>query len=201
MIHTEIRTTLARLELCSSASCQAFDPNGGAHETEHPGGKRPPGPESTAAEWYRRRLHALDAGHPRRVNNKHDVKVRDSYEHLLSDARSELQAITGRTDTAPRARISQLDTEQGLEHAIREDAPGEPADEVAGRLNVSIFIVRRVYVELGLDPHDGLPIGDGGSLREQALDMGERRFTVRQISMYLKVPKSTVHDWLRRQAA
>lgn len=206
---TQLRITLAQLELCSSAPTTTYDPNGVAGE---------PGTDIPTVNpphlRYRKRLTGVTRGLQRRLDaaeaeGNHDqrtteqAKARDWAHHarvqILHDARAELRHLTGRDGQPPARRTAELDTTTGIEHVIRQEAPGKPADTLAANLNISIFIVRRIYIADGLDPHDGTPIGDGNSPRERAIQMRDR-FTIRQIALVLKVPKSTVHDWLRRAA-
>ncbi len=199
-IHTEIRTTIARLELCSTASVQAYNPSGGP-SSEHPGGRRPPGVSFTAADWYRHRLACLDAGQPRRIKNECDVKVRDTYEQLLGDTRDELAAITGRTEKAPERRVGKLDTEQGIDAAVKEDAHGKPAEQVAASLGLSVFIVRRIYVAEGLDPHDGHELSTERQDRElEVARLAEQGMGERQIGLALRLARGTVRKAMGKAA-
>ena len=201
----EIRTVLARLELCSSAKTQTFNPGGGRSTDEHPGGKRPPGAAFTADEWFRYRLYDLDHGRPRRVPRKpgDNIKTRDTLELLLRDARAELAALTGRTEKQPRKRAALLDNDKGVEQAVLEDAPNKPAEQIATRLGVSVFLVRRIYITAGLDPHDGTP-RDGVTDSEKqakAREMADKGYTQRGIALVLEVNQATVSRWLGRHAA
>lgn len=203
-LHREIRTTLARLELCSSAKTQTFNPSGGRSTDEHPGGKRPPGGYGEDG-WYRDRLHDLDHGRPRRVPKTpgDNVKVRYSYTLLLGHARAALETLTGRDGKSPVRHTAQLDTDKGTEDAVLEEAHGKPADQVAIKLDVSRFLVRRIYIAAGLDPHDGTQ-RDGASDTEQqarAREMAANGQTQKQIAFSLKVNQSTVSRWLGRRAA
>jgi hypothetical protein len=203
-LHTQIRTTLARLELCSSAATQAFNPGGGRNTDEHPGGKRPPGGYG-ADSWYRARLTDLDNGHPRRVPREpgDNIKVRDTYQRLLNDARAELASITGRNDKAPGRHVAKLDNDQGIQDAVLEDAPGKPAEQVAVKLGVSRFLVRRIYITAGLDPHDGTRRDTATDTAQQARArlMAANGQTQKQIAFSLNVNQGTVSRWLNRCAA
>lgn len=200
MATDDLRTLLARLELCSTAPAAKLDTDGG-HSSEHPGGKRPPGTTTTAADWYRYRLHLLDQGRPRRVDDGQGGKVRDTYERLLSDARRELEQITGRTDRAPERRTAPMDTREGVQQAARQDAPGKPADQVARQFGVTEFTVRRWYVEWQLDPLTGEALSDAREDRSAevarlaAQGMGER-----SIALALGIARGTVRKALGKAA-
>lgn len=200
----ELRTVLARLELCSTASTQAFNADGG-HTTENPGGKRPPGVNSTAADWYRWRLRLLDHGRPLRVDGDHGGKTRDTHDRLLADARRELEQITGRTDRAPQRITVVMDTREGVKTAAEQDAPGKPADQIARQFGVTEFTVRRWYVEWKLDPLDGASLTDRDAEDEadlivRAREMARRGMTQKQIAMRLGKSQPTVSRYLRRAA-
>jgi hypothetical protein len=201
-LHREIRTTLARLSLISEASTQSFDSNGG-RSCENPGGKRPPGSSKTADVWYRDRLTDLDAGHGRRVPKERgsNVKVRDTYERLLGDARDELAQVTGRTEKAPERKGHKMDTKQGVQDAAFEDAPGKPADVIARQFGVTVFTARRWYVGWALDPRDGSVVGgeaeDEASLIVRAQEMARRGMTQKQIGKVLAKSQPTVSRYLR----
>lgn len=190
-----LRTILARLELCSTASTQSFDADGG-HSTENPGGKRPPGAAFTAADWYRWRLHLLDLGRPLRVDGEHGGKTRDTHERLLDDARRELQQITGRTEKAPQAAKA-----MDVKRIAQEDAPGVPAGRLADRLGVSSFQMTRWYVDWQLDPLTGEALSDAKEnrgaevARLAAQGMGER-----SIALALGVARGTVRKALGKAA-
>jgi hypothetical protein len=206
---TQLRIVLAQLELCSSAPTTSYNPDGTASEssadlpTVNPPHLRYRQRLTGVAQGLQRRLDAAEAEGNHNQRHAEQAKAHDwahqARVQILKDARAELKHLTGRDGQPPARRTAELDTTTGIEHVIREEAAGKPADTLAAKLNISIFIVRRIYIAEGLDPHDGTPIGDGNSPRERALQMRDR-FTIRQIALILKVPKSTVHDWLRHAA-
>jgi transposase-like protein len=199
-LHTAIRTTLARLELVATASAMGYDKSGG-RSCENPGGKRPPGDGFTADQWYRARLKDLDAGHGRRVDGEHGGKVRDTYERLLGDARKELAALTGRTDTAPTKREAPMDTPDGVKAAAKDDAPGKPSSVIARQFGVTEQMALRWYVEWERDPQDGQPLTT--EAQDRAGRVGELRaqgYSERQIAMLTGKSKSTVRRKLGKAA-
>lgn len=209
----ELRTTLARLELVSSAATCNYNPEGGGESNGVPVGDRFP-----PHEVYRRRLAAIDKGLRRRLDASEatgDTEQRDREQRkalrwrhearceVLKAAQATLAALTGRTGEAPERHVGKLDTERGIEDAVREDAPGVAADDLAARLGVSKFLVRRIYMTEGLDPHDGTP-RDGAADTDgqaRARELSAKGVTQKQIAFSLGVNQATVSRWLSRRAA
>ena len=210
----ELRTILARLELVSTAGTYRFDMPIGDDES----GGVPPGDPSPPHEVYRRRLANIDRGLQRRLDaseatGDHEQRVseerkahawhHDARLQVLKAATDTLKALTGRTGEAPERHVGKLDSERGIEEAVREDAPNHPADEVAAKLGVSKFLVRRIYITEGLDPHDGTR-RDGASDTEgqaRARELSAKGVTQKQIAFSLGVNQATVSRWLSRRAA
>lgn len=202
-LRTEIRTVLARLELCSTCSASAYDTSGSG-DSEDPGGKRPLGPAFSADTWYRARLTDLDAGHPRKVPRKpgENEKVRDTYEQLLRDARGELTSLTGHTDQAPHVKHHKMETPEGVKAAAHEDAPGKPADIIARQFGVTQFTARRWYVEWDLGPDDGKPLATTTQARtETVVQLLARGLSTRDIAKRLDMHQTQVMRELRKTAA
>jgi hypothetical protein len=209
----ELRTILARLELVSTAPCCNYNPNGGGEPTGLPSGDTFP-----PHEHYRGRLASIDRGLQRRLDASEatgDTEQRDSEERkahawhhdarlqVLDAATKTLASLTGRTGEAPERHVGKLDTERGIEEAVKEDAPGVAADDLAARLGVSKFLVRRIYITEGLDPHDGSR-RDGASDTERqakARELSAKGVTQKQIAFSLGVNQATVSRWLSRRAA
>jgi hypothetical protein len=191
----ELRTTLAQLELVSSAPTCNYNPDG-------------PGSDESTTDTptvnpphlrYKHRLHGVDQGLRRRLDaaeatgDHHQRETEQAKAHdwahqarrqIHKDAQAELAHITGRTDQPPAKHTAVLDTVDGIDQAVREDAPGKPADDVAAALGLSVFMVRRIYVDEGLDPHDGTVIDPNAPAVERqrrARELADRGLSERQI--------------------
>ncbi len=209
----ELRTTIARLELVSCGPTCNYNPDGGGGSGEGlPTGERHP-----PHEHYRHRLASIDRGLRRRLDaaeatgdaGQRSTEERDAHQwhhdarvDVLESARATLARLTGRTDEAPERKTAKLDTVAGVEEVVREEAPGKAADDLAAELKVSRFVVRRIYVTEGLDPHDG-SLRDGASdteRRARAWAMFGDGRTQKQIAFTLGVNQATVSRWLRKAA-
>lgn len=215
-LHRALRTVIARLELLSSAPTQRLDRDGGG---DGDGGGI--AAITTPADRYRGRLRDIDGGLRRRLDaseatgdtGERRAEQRKAWtwhhnarESVLTDATRELAQLTGRDGEAPERHGGELDTAKGIAKAIAEEAPGKPAEEVAAKLGLSKFIVRRRYAELGLYPVDGTPIVDKSKPSEESLlvrarDMKARGLTQKQIATNLGCDQGTVSRLLRRVAA
>lgn len=210
----QLRTILARLELVSTAPTQRYDASGGDGDSIGPSGGASP------VDRYRRRLIDIDQGLQRRIDateatgdwherDAEQAKARewhhDARASVLTDATRELAQLTGRDGHAPERHHGKLDTQKGIEEAISEDAPGKPAEQVASKLGLSVFIVRRRYAELGLYPVDGSAIAaaepDDESLATRVKDMKRRGMTQTQIGKLVGRDQATVSRLLRKPAA
>lgn len=211
----QLRLVLAQLELVSTAPTQAFDPGGGKDDT---GDGTPAGAAKTPADHFRVRLAGVQTGLQRRLDaaeatgdedqradeerKAHEI-AHDQREAILSDAQREWRTLTGHDGEAPRARTADLDTEEGIEEAVLDEAPGKAADDVAAKLGLTVFTVRRLYVKAGLDPHDGTLVDAHSPIaerRRRAKQMAERGMSERQIGKLLGVGKRTVRKDLGRAA-
>jgi hypothetical protein len=222
VVEDEMRTILARLDLCSSAPTQSFDSDGGGKSGENPGGKRPPGENGKAGDYYRGRLDGLDVGLQRRLDSAEAIgdfgeaetraaagrKARRWHEEkcaeILRAAKSELAQITGRDGEAPQRHIADLDNAEGIADAVADEAPGKPAKRVAEILGLNIFMVGRMYAELGLDPFDGTPIiAAPESVIERVLRYEAQGLTQKQIGTNVGLSQPSVSRILRthRRAA
>lgn len=207
-----LRTILARLELVSSAPTQRYDASGGDNDGMIALGA------TTPCDRYHRRLADIDRGLQRRLDASEatgDFHQRDAEESkahdwhhsaresVLTDATRELAQLTGRDGSAPERRGGELDTEKGIAKAIEDDAPGKPAEDVAAKLGLSVFIVRRRYAELGLYPVDGTPMTttetDTGQDAKVA-EMKAKGLTSRQIAALLGMHQTQVIRAMKRVA-
>lgn len=209
----ELRTILARLEMVSVAPTQAFNPGGGKTDD---GDGAPAGTAHTPADHYRVRLAGVQTGLQRRLDAAeatgdtdqreaeeraaHDI-AHEQRETILTDAQREWKHLTGRDGETPRARTADLDSQKGIEDAIRDEAPGKPADDVAAKLGLTVFSVRRRYVEMGLDPTTGEPLPvEGDDLAGRVRDLKAKGLTSRQIAQLLNLHQTQVMRYLGRAA-
>ena len=213
----QLRTVIARLELVSSAATCNYNPDGAGNDSSG----LPVGDRNPPHERYRRRLAGVDRGLQRRLDaaeaeGDHDQRATlerkaHAWRHetrtgILKAAEAELQAMTGRDGKAPNARKAMMDTDAGVTRTIADEAPGVPARVVAERLGLTVFSVRRRYVELGLDPDDGEPLtAHGEDWRRQARALQDRGLSERQIVMVMRsrgviVSQPTMHRALTRAA-
>ena len=209
-----LRTTLARLELCSTTPAVSYTAaEGGGGE----GGGIPRA--ETAADPFRRRLAGIEAGLQRRLNGAEAIgdegeraraerEARD-WSHdkrgdVLKAATRELANLTGRTDKPPERKGAQADTEAGLREIVEEEAFGKPADQLAAELGVSKFMVRNMYRDAGYFPMDGSRL-DGRTSADLASEArfmrDEKQMTQKQIGDHLGVRQSTVSRWLNKRDA
>lgn len=211
----QLRLILAQLELVSTAPTQAFNPGGG--KTDDSDGA-PAGAAKTPADHFRHRLTGIDTGLQRRLDateatgdhEQREAEIRKAHrwaheqrETVLTAAQVEWKLLTGRDGEVPAHRVAAMDDERGVQQAIEEEAPGKPADDVAAKLGLSRFLVRRTYIRLGFDPHDGSRpqiVGPAADRQRRAREMAERGMTERQIMLALGVAKSTVRRDLGRAA-
>ncbi len=195
----QLRLILAQLELVSTAPTQAFNPGGG--KTDDSDGA-PAGAAKTPADHFRGRLAGVQTGLQRRLDAaeatgdedqrnaeiaKAHARAHEQRETILTAAQREWKLLTGRDGEIPTQRVAAMDAPGGVDKAIEEEARGKPADDVAAKLGLTVFSVRRRYVEMGLDPVTGeaLPT-KGDDWRDVARELAGRRLSERQIVMVLK---------------
>lgn len=175
-----VRALLARMELVSYGTVQRF---GSGRGSGHDGGNCPPG-ESTPLheEW----AAILDGAPP-------DTEVRQA---LLAEAEAELEAYV-RRQLAPDT----VETLDELCDRVVADGWGITADECSRAMRCTPTLVRRARLDAGRHPETGyhLPARSPDALTwARALDgVG---LSVRQIEELTGIPKSTLHDRLRRAA-
>jgi hypothetical protein len=136
------------------------------------------------------------------VTDKHGKKQRDTYERLLEDARAELALLTGRDGKAPGEHKADIDSKEGFEKAVKEEAEmGRTAEATAIRFGGNKSHVARIYLEAGFLAN-GVRI-DGKEAKEiaEARRMFGEGMRQTQIAMKLGVDQSTVSRWLRKAAA
>lgn len=208
-----LRQILAELELIAAGPCARLDSN---TATSDPTGL--PTTTGSSADGFRRRLQGIDTSFRRRLDATETLGDTNQRDHaaatawhwrhqartsVLNAARAEHARLTGRTGTPPQPRTAKLDTDKGLRDIIEQDAAGKPADDLAIKLGVSKFVVRRIYQERGIDPLTGLEpqkARAGEERRLRAREMADRGMSERQIAFALGCDRKQVRRDLGRAA-
>lgn len=203
-VRRDLRAVIARLTLVSTAPIAGYNPSGGG-DSEHPGGKRPPGSPDTPAARFTGRVHGADTGLRRRLDaaeaqGDYDQREReitlahtwhlDALKRILQDARDELEHLTGRNDTAPQRRDAELDKPGELDALVLARGEGHPAGDVAVRFGLSEHHVRRIRRRDDRDTDTGQPLDRervraGEERRRRAREMAEGGMSQRQIAFTL----------------
>ncbi len=208
-----LATILARLDMVAGVGAVNMDSSGGA-SCENPGGKRPGGEGHSPAEHYRtwhadeRRQYErkLEQALDQYARNLAEVWLREKVRQIVHAAEAELAELTGRNGENPSKRTGELDSDLGVDKAVREEAPGKPAKWVADHLGLSIFAVNRIYTDMELDTRDGSEVAKpvdlaDDDLRRRAHALRAQGKTQKQIAMLLKLSQPTVSRYLRKKAA
>lgn len=176
-IPREFRQILAELELLSHGKTQTW--NKTAHGTD-----RDPKPQGESRPPH--------------------IEYRDRYErakgdlerdHIRSEARKTLNEWKG--TTATRARQAKQEPEHLRRQEILKKGEGWDASDVARVYRTSVREIIDIRDAANRDPSTGKPIPAEEDATEQAQRLKDGGLTVRQISAYQQVPKSTVQRRLK----
>ncbi len=181
-LYWEFRQVLAELELLPHGTITNYNASGsGEADTREPTGEsRPP-----HLVWRREWEASGDE---------------DGRERALRGARAELTAFR---EGQHMADID-LETEEQFAERVAQEGEGWTADEVALKCKCTPTFVRRARIKDGRDATTGIKLDDEHPLpvnkMEEARRLLARGLTVRQVSMFTQIPKSTVQDLKKRAA-
>lgn len=182
-----MRAVLARLELVSHGTCQAWNPSGG-HSGE---------PDDKIVTLILR--GEGDTPHERYLELYRAAWGPEAREKVIRAAEAEWAQWTGRDEE--RRKEKRLAGSVSLEDQIIEKGEGWDPRTVGQRFNVDQAFVRRLRAKRGRGLEDGRDVQvTPEASAERALELRLRGQSTRQIALTLGVHQTQVMRWIRRAA-
>lgn len=169
-----MRQILAELELLSYGTTASWNPGGGGDTDRDP---RPAGGDTRPLHETFRTEHAR-------------AETPEDRDRVRRAAAAALEAQTKRTHDAPIEEESADQVDQRIAALVRA---GWTVKDIAIAARCTPTRVRRVS--------KGMPVEADEGGEDLALHLASQGHTVRYIAMKTGMPKSTVHDLLRKRAA
>lgn len=201
-LETQLRQTLAELELCSVTSAASLQASG-RDTSDDIGGRRPPGDNHPPQDHYRHEWERLGREQEAaQLEGLPTIRFDRYRQELLERAREELASIRKQQKHVE----IQAETDVALSKRIVREGDGFSVREVALALRVTETRVRRAVVELGADLSTGrirrmvVAQAADGDAHEHARRLAASGMTERQIRMVTGLPKTAVRLILGRAA-